>query len=460
MSQLSAMVLSINCPRCGNELKSRELKSGGLRCAGDCRVTLWELARESSRCWQPLTYLFVSEDSGEVKYVGTTMNLPNRLVQHAASDGKLMHGARGRQPKESGDRRDPKEKTRWREHRNVEQKLSAAGVRVHVAFDATEWHHWFGAICLLGGRLRSPAWNDATPPKHAAYRSEKDGAVVTYKPPTRYEEDSGRYLRTAYDRLGDRTASALNLEIPSGGAAEHIVCGENLCWHDRLVSSLKTDVWRTESMSGELTLSRAGAVAAQRGIGIGLPGRSGRMKSQYEDAREKLETPGGRWSKLRQGACEQCMFFGYCRCVVPCAQRWELVGEPDRRRDLRWRNRDPRAWWQDPWQRHGVMNSDDETVNDLVSEAMWLDGEMRRQKAIGETMAWHWPRINQLTKAITALRERDFYGEEKRSHTGFTTLQEASQTRYQSDRVVRRVCLECEKNFATRRELAAHSCTR
>ena len=457
-------MLSIRCPRCGLERTTRELKTRGLRCDGaDCRVTLWELASESSRCWQPLTYLFVSEATGEVKYVGTTTNLPTRLIQHAGSDGKLMMGKEGRQPTEKGDRTlTPSDKKRWREHRNAEEKLAAAGVRVHVAFEATEWHHWNGSLWRgEDGRWRTPEWNHATPPKHEMFRSVRrqsvDTTVCTYKTPRMYAEDDGNHLRRAYGRLGDRTASALNLETskqkfdPSAAAA-----AVHLCWHDRLVSSLMTDEWRTEYMSGELALPGVGALTVQRSVGVGRVGKTGRMKSQHEDARERVEMPGGRWPTLRQGACARCRFFGYCRCDVPCGQRWELVGEPEKRREIRRTSRATHAWWQDPWQRHGVMSSDDEMINDLAEEAMWLEGEMRRQKESGENGGnTHWPRINELTKAITALRERDFYGKAM-SHGCYATLMEASWTPYLGDRAVRRVCAECEMNFANRLELAAH----
>ena len=113
-------------------------------------MTLWELAGESSRCWHPLTYMYVSEGSGEVKYVGTTGNLRNRLVQDGAPGGKLELGARGKQSTDSGDKKDPSEKERWRKHKNVEEMLTAAGVRVHVLFDATWWEHW---LCT------APPWN-------------------------------------------------------------------------------------------------------------------------------------------------------------------------------------------------------------------------------------------------------------------------------------------------------------
>ena len=444
--------LSINCPRCGKELTSRELKGSGLRCGGEgCRVTLWELAGESSRCWQPLTYMFVSEANGEVKYVGTTKNLRNRLIQHGANDGKLVLGAEGRSPTEGLDRKDPNEKERWRKHKNVEEKLAAAGVRVHVAFGATEWHHWYGSLSLRGGKWRNPEWNQATPPRHEPYRSVKDGSVETYKPPTRYIEDSGRYLRKAYDRLRDRTAAALSLETSKKRNAGI----SRLCWHDRLESSLKTDEWRTEYLSGELTLQSVGQVAAQREIGIWNGGKSETAESQYEKARRRLESPTSWWATLRHGACKKCSFFGYCRCAVPCGQVWELLGEPSERRE---RRKAADRWWKDPWQKHGVMSTDDEAINDLVEEAVWLDEEMRKMMEAGEGVDAHWPRINKLTKAITRLREESYYGEDGggESSYNYRTLQDASRVRYLLDREVVRVCTVCERRFANRHELTGH----
>lgn len=449
------MSLSISCPRCGEELKSRELRRTGLRCGGEgCRVTLWELAVESSRCWQPLTYMFVSEGSGEVKYVGTTKNLRNRLIQHGADDGKLVRGAGGRQPTESGDRKDPLEKTRWRKHKNVEERLKAAGVRVHVAFEATEWHHWYGAISYRGGRWSGPEWNRATPPRHEAYRIVKNGVVVTYKPPPRYEEESGRYLRTAYEGLVDRTASALSLEtVKRRASSSSLMTSMSLCWHDRLESSLRTDVWRTEYLSGEFLLAGVGQLTVQREIGIGKGDRGETSESQYEKARRRLESPTGWWATLRHGACEKCSFFGYCRCAVPCGQVWELLGEP---RDRRERRRAAERWWQDPWQRHGVMSEDDEAIHDLLEEAMWLDEEMKRLRESGSRVDVHWPRMNALTKAITRLREESYYGGDRAPSYGYRTLQDASRVGYLLDRDVVRLCVACRQSFSNRRELSEH----
>ena len=428
-------------------------------------MTLWELAGESSRCWEPLTYMFVDETSGEVKYVGTTKNLRNRLIQHGHKSGKLELGAEGYQPKESGDLKDPSERTRRRKYKGVEEKLAKAGVRVHVAFDATEWHHWYGSICFRDGKWRSPEWNLATPPKHETYRGMRNGAVETYEPPTRYEEDCGNYLRTPYRCLRDRTVSALNLEKSKKrfdpASSVPMVHSDSLCWHDRLISSLRTDRWRTEYLSGEVTLERsAGEVTAQRSVGIGQGWKTGLMKNQKEEAEEKLNSGNiyGWWPSMRRGACERHVFFAYCRCVVPCGQRWALICEPSDRRVTRERCRvEKDGRWRDPWQRHGLMSSDDEAIADLVEEATTLDSEMKEKRARNGSVDGDWPRVNELTKLITALRERDYYGGERGSY-GYRTLLDASRVTYLADRVVRRVCVDCEMSFATRRELSAHVC--
>ena len=67
--------------------------------------------------------------------------------------------------------------------------------------------------------------------------------------------------------------------------------------------------------------------------------------------------------------------FGYCRCLVPCAQRWLLVGEPEGRRLLR--EATAFAEYDDPWRKHGVMGTDDEEIMDKLFPQLHVPSQGR-----------------------------------------------------------------------------------
>ena len=274
-------MLTIDCPRCGAKLSSVELMRRGLRCVNEpgCCVTMWELASASSRKWRPLTYLYADTRSGEVKYVGSTSDLPNRLVQDASTVGKLRRGRAGRESTTRGDKKGPSERNRWRVRREVEELLASAGVRVHVSFGGSWWEHW---LCTGG------AWNKADEgraPMTEGYRIVRSsGKVKEYEPPAparlkrwRWEKadvlwevervSGGKVLRVPLPTAlvggledgggGCRLASALSLEHrykrkdDDGGGAGEV---ERRVWHDGASKSESL----TEYTSGELTLRTSG----------------------------------------------------------------------------------------------------------------------------------------------------------------------------------------------------------
>ena len=138
---------------------------------------------------------------------------------------------------------------------------------------------------------------------------------------------------------------------------------------------------------------------------------------------------------LRQGECEKLDFFGYCRCRVPCGQRWVLVGEPDARRMLR--EATMFAEYNDPWRKHGVMGTDDDEIMDKLEVAMDIQEESERLRKAGKPSNKRWKELNELTREITELRAKDFYGAASEAALG-RKVALSWRNKYLLDREVRR----------------------
>jgi hypothetical protein len=164
-------------------------------------------------------------------------------------------------------------------------------------------------------------------------------------------------------------------------------------------------LWAIDEMLGEVEMPGVGRLSASRTTAI-----NGTTQHQWALMRLDKTTTTGMWSVLRQGMCEQLGFFGYCRCRVPCGQRWVLVGEPEERRQLREASRF--AEWNDPWRKHGVMGTDDEAVMDKLEIAMEIQEESEKLRVRGEPSKNRWSELTALTKEITEMRARIFYGDD------------------------------------------------
>ena len=382
--------LSIQCPKCARTLTSRRMHEHGLAC--DCGATLHQLAVECSRRWQPLSYLFVDRQSGKVKYVGTTRDLYRRMAEHCVSNKLLF----ARETVGGG-------KSRLRQQ-PIETTLQKAGVRVHVALHASEWHLW-------SSLWYKPDWNVAPPPASGA----------TYRSLRRTADGGAEAVTYTSDACKHQHAEALHLANVSARRG-HMAPPWTATWPMRIGA--------IDEMLGEVEMPGVGRLSASRTTAID-------GKTQYEWALRRLDktTTAGSWPVLRQGECEKLGFFGYCLCRVPCGQRWVLVGEPEERMRLREESRF--AEWADPWRKHGVMGTDDEEVMDKLDVAMEIEEESERLRVAGKPSKKRWSELTALTKEITELRARQVYGDGAASFSRMITLNWRHV--YMRDRNVRRV---------------------
>lgn len=394
--------LSIECPKCGTTLTSREMHERGLACPGNCGVRLTRLASECSRRWQPLSYLLVDKTSGAVKYVGTTGDLRRRLSEHCSAKGKLIV-----------DR--PMEDTIGVESEKQRQKTEATleqtGTRVHVALHACEWMLW-------STLWEKPKLNLSPPPnvdsvKYRSLRRTADGGteVVTYRP-TRCKHEhadalqlasSSRYAR-AQNVLRERTGFAVeNAEILARQERENWRYMKPLWCQKRKTRTPK----EIDAQLGEVEMPGVGRLAASSEVMIG-----GKGDTQHAWALGRLvrthSVSAGSWPYMRQGDCEKLGFFGYCRCRVPCGQRWVLTGEPEARRQQR--EATAFAWYADPWRKHGVMGTDDEEIMDKLEMAFEIEAESERLREAGQHYQGRTTELSMLTREITELRAKDYYG--------------------------------------------------
>ena len=390
---VDATALSIECPKCGRKLTSRRMHAEGLAC--DCGATLAQLAAECSRRWKPLSYLFVDTKTGEVKYVGTTSDLPRRLGEHCVSDKlsatRTTVGGGGGATGRARLRPQPAETT-----------LKNAGVRLHVALHANEWRLWYA---------HKPAWNLMLPPlEYDAYRSMRltaDGGteVVTYAP-AKCEHRDAEALDLAKARM--RTWAT---------------------WEQTWTATTRMSRMAVDEMLGEVEMPGVGRLSASRTTAI-----DGRTQHEWAIARldRSSTVSAATWPLLRQGECEKLDHFGYCRCRVPCGQRWQLVGEPEERRRQR-----QATWfdeWNDRYRKHGVMGTDDEEIMEKLDVVFEIEAESRRLRSKAR-----WPELNELTKAITELRAKDFYGAESEAATKGKKITLSWRHVYPPDREVARV---------------------
>lgn len=357
--------LGIDCPECGRTLSSRALYQSGLRCSDSCAVSLRALSEECNRRWGTLTYLFEEIASGEVKYVGTTMNLNQRLRKHCY-DGKLKFG---REVTDNGGKEDA---------RATPQKITAtianSGMRIRVALHANERYMWDAHHTVERGRVHPPEENAISPPKGELFRSVQlsstgETDVVEFDPA----------------RCRHRLAEALSLHWSSRGGK---------MWTNKTPRVNDVMLGETSAMVDVGRLSVSSDVMIDD-----------RTQQDWFRWWRQNTTRSSSWRVLRQGACEKQEFYGYCRCRVPCGQRWLLVGEPEPRRQLREETRYTRS--EDPWRQHAVMGADDETIADKVEMAEECQGKLRRAECAKANRM-----LLDLTKEITALREIDFYGQD------------------------------------------------
>jgi hypothetical protein len=300
-------------------------------------------------------------------YVGTTKDLYRRMAEHCVSDKLLF----ARETIGGG-------KSRLRQQ-PIETTLQKAGVRVHVALHASEWHLW-------SSLWYKPDWNVAPPPASGAtYRSLRRTADGGAEAAT-YTSDACKHQHAEALHLANVSTSIRPMQ-PS--------------W----TTNRPMHIWAIDEMLGEVEMPGVGRLSASRTTAID-------GKTQHEWALGRLDnaTTTGTWSVLRQGECEKLDFFGYCRCRVPCGQRWVLVGEPEERRRAREASRF--AEWSDPWRKHGVMGTDDEAAMDKLEIAMEIQEESEKLRVRGEPSKKRWSELTALTKEITELRARQFYGDD------------------------------------------------
>jgi hypothetical protein len=409
----------------------------GLACEANCGVALTQLAAECSRRWQPLSYMFVDVKSGKVIYVGTTKDLQGRMWRHCSRD-KLEYSRERVEVDGIPGRLRPQA---------IERTLKNAGVRLHVALHATEWQLWWSISYKIEKNLMAPPTIGVT---YRSMRRTAEGAteVETYAPGnckrrhvdalqlargSRYaralqQARISRSARPVYMGMNVRRATAQRLEYLEKNAW----AGIQPQWVS--LSKQRMPAGEIEDMLGEVNMPGVGILSASRTTAID-------GKTQHAWAVSRLNRSSkdtvGKWPLLRQGECDKLGFFGYCRCRVPCGQRWVLAGEPEERR--RMREDTLFAAWRDPWRKHGVMGADDEEIADKVEIAMEIQEESERRRNAGEPSNTRWKELSALTQEITAMRARDFYGA--------AALESADRIKtalpdekYMQDRAVARVC--------------------
>ena len=360
-------VLHIKCPRCSRVITSRELLKNGLECGAGCNVTMTELAAQCS-VYKPLCYLFVV--NGVVMYVGATNDFMRRMTDHATkSTGKLAPViakliAENPTAKVCG----------W------EYKMEQTGIKLHVSLHASE-------LLLYTIQPKKPKWNDVPPPKNSLYRCVRlmeDGSTTTriYQP----------------SECEHRDAEALCLRLPT-----YKYGSNSVEWTPRRP---RTTI-ETESLLDEVFVPGIGMLAAYKNVFASL-------KSQQTLVREGVKVDP---VLSRVGHCEQLGFYGLCRCRCACTLKWKLAGEPEPRRAARFEAMEARK--PSPFERQGVMASDDELTRQKVSLAMAVDEEIRRRKAgrkpakfVEMPLAKLITVSSDLTLCISSLRAGQFYDDE------------------------------------------------
>ena len=334
----------------------------------------------------------------------------------------------------------------------METTIENDGTRVHVALHAYEWLLW-------SSLWRNPELNMMSPPTgdRVTYRSVRrtaDGGteVETYTPTqcTHVHSDalhlasSSLYARPL-DLLRERTQwDAIQLFRVNGSKhanAQSLERLEKKTW--RFIQPLwqQTRTMRTPAEIdvelGDVEMPGVGRLSASRKVLVG-----GKGDTQHDWVVGQLNRPAaaaasGTWPELRQGDCEKLDFFGYCRCRVPCGQRWVLIGEPDARRQRR--EETAFAEYDDPWRKHGVMGTDDEEIMSKLDVAFAMEEESDRLRKAGvRNYKVRHSELNALTREITELRAKDFYGAASESALGKKVTQN-QRHKYLHDTGVRRM---------------------
>ena len=114
-----------------------------------------------------------------------------------------------------------------------------------------------------------------------------------------------------------------------------------------------------------------------------------------------------------------------------------MIGEPDARRQRR--EETAFAEYDDPWRKHGVMGTDDEEIMSKLDVAFEIEEESERLRKAGvRHYKIRHSELNALTREITELRAKDFYGAASESALGKKFAQ-TWRHKYLHDRGVRRM---------------------
>ena len=184
--------MCIECPGCGEEMSARWLLlEGGLSCPRGCGTTRKALAKAVTSKYPHACYVFSDRATGEVKYVGVSTRLPERLGDHAHGSGRMAMCDGDDDDDDDDDREEVV-------GGSLEASLERAGEDLRVALHGCELAWW---------SLLNPKENRARPAHACSGRFRTRGG-------DEYE------LRGGCQSSDTRSARALDLETlgDEGGA--------------------------------------------------------------------------------------------------------------------------------------------------------------------------------------------------------------------------------------------------